>query len=103
LLLALLLLSLLVVFLAACGDSTSGTQVEFIEFRSRQMPDGTAIVTSVQLSFDDADPIGPFATPNPGEVYGFELAVDAESVRLGVVTSTGGNTGAREIRFLGPE
>lgn len=72
------------------------------EFRSRQMPDGTAITTSIQVQFGDSEPLGPFATPEPEQVYRFELgSIEAESVRLDILTSTGGNTGIREVRFLG--
>ncbi|MBT7863779.1 MAG: discoidin domain-containing protein [Gemmatimonadetes bacterium] len=77
-------------------------RLSHFEFRSRQMPDGSAIATSVQLVFGDSDPLGPFDTPEPEQVYRFELdGVEADAVRLDIVTSTGGNTGAREIRFLG--
>lgn len=73
------------------------------EFRSRRMPDGSSIITSVQLRFDGADLLGPFATPDPDVVYGFDFAspVSTRTVRVEAVTSTGGNTGAREIRLLG--
>ncbi len=77
-------------------------------FRSRSMPDGTAIVTSVQLVVEpDGDApqtLGPFETPDPDQAYVFVLepAPVAQVVRLEVVTSTGGNTGAREIQLFAP-
>ena len=45
--------------------------------------------------------LGPFATPDSNVEYSFEFEtpVTANSVRVEAVTSTGGNTGAREIRF----
>jgi hypothetical protein len=79
-------------------------QITRFEFRSRRMADGSSIITSVQLTFSDDVVLGPFSTPDPDVVYGFdfETAVVSRSVRVDAVTTTGGNTGAREIRFLGP-
>jgi hypothetical protein len=72
------------------------------EFRSRAMSDGSAIITSIRLVIDDGRLIlGPFETPDPDVEYSFdfEAPVTARTVRVEAVTSTGGNTGAREIRF----
>jgi hypothetical protein len=79
-------------------------QITRVEFRSRVMPDSTSIISSLQLRFDDGAALGPFSTPNPDVVYGFDLQqpVTARRVRVEAVATTGGNTGAREIRFLGP-
>ena len=77
------------------------TLVRF-EFRSRSMSDGSAIITSIRLVIDDGRlTLGPFATPDPNVEYSFEFEtpVTARSVRVEAVTSTGSNTGAREIRF----
>jgi hypothetical protein len=73
------------------------------EFRSRRMDDGSSIITSVQLVFDGSTVVGPFDTPSPDVLYGFDLQppVSARTVRIEAVTTTGGNTGAREIRLLG--
>ena len=72
------------------------------EFRSRAMGDGSAIITSIRLVIDAGRLIlGPFETPDPDVEYSFdfEAPVTARTVRVEAVTSTGGNTGAREIRF----
>ena len=72
------------------------------EFRSRAMSDGSAIITSIRLVIDAGRLIlGPFETPDPDVEYSFdfEAPVTARTVRVEAVTSTGGNTGAREIRF----
>lgn len=73
-------------------------------FRSRKMSDGTSIITSVRVSLDGAAFQGPFATPDPDTTYRFVLGapVTAQHVRLESVTTTGGNTGAREVELWGP-
>ncbi len=74
-------------------------------FRSRKMRDMTSITTSVRLVFDDgAAVLGPFATPDPDHRYAFAFAqpITARKVRVEAVTSSGGNTGAKEIQFFVP-
>lgn len=66
------------------------------------MSNGSAIITSIRLVIDDGRLIlGPFETPDPDVEYSFdfEAPVTACTVRVEAVTSTGGNTGTREIRF----
>jgi len=79
-------------------------QITRVEFRSRVMPDSTSIILSVQLRFDGGPALGPFSTPDPDVLYEFDLetAVIARRVLVEAMTTTGGNTGAREIRLLGP-
>ncbi|MDA0334937.1 MAG: discoidin domain-containing protein [bacterium] len=79
-------------------------QITRIEFRSRVMPDSTSIVRSIQLRFDESSVLAPYSTPDPDVLYGFDLetAISARRVFVEAVTTTGGNTGAREIRLLGP-
>lgn len=77
-------------------------------FRSRRMADGSSIITSVELVFESSagnQTLGPFDTPDPDELYTFDLdePVVATQVTLVAVTTTGGNTGAKEIQFFGPE
>jgi hypothetical protein len=71
-------------------------------FRSRVMADGSSIVTSVELVLDGQNRLGPFATPEHTRVYrfGFAEARPARIVRVEVRTSTGGNTGAREVQLF---
>lgn len=77
--------------------------VQSFGFRSRKMLDGTSIVTSVRLIFDGDTTMGPFATPDPDLRYEFPLTpIRARQVRVEVVTSTGGNTGAKAIQFFTP-
>jgi len=73
-----------------------------VGFRSRKMNDGSAIITSFNLVFDDQSVFGPFATQDPDKVYSFDFPspVSSQSVRFEAVTSTGGNTGARAIQIF---
>lgn len=71
-------------------------------FRSRMMTDGSSIVTSTELLVDGETRLGPFATPEHTRVYRFDFAAPlaATRVRVQVRSSTGGNTGAREIQLF---
>ena len=78
-------------------------------FRSRKMADGSSVITSLRLliSTDAASTAlvkGPFETPDPDQTYLYDFAapVTARRIRLEAVTTTGGNTGAKEIQFFGP-
>ena len=71
-------------------------------FRSRKMSDGSSIITSVRLIFDGNDTYGPYETSDSDIIYAYDIVphVDAQTVRVDAVTSTGGNTGAKEIQFF---
>lgn len=71
-------------------------------YRSRMMADGSSIVTSAELELDGQTRLGPFATPDPARVYRFDFSapVVASRARFRVRSSTGGNTGAREIQLF---
>lgn len=76
-------------------------KIERFGFRSRKMTDGSSIITSVRLIFDGTTTMGPFDTPNPDERYEFDITpTQASQVRVEAVTTTGGNTGAKEIEFF---
>lgn len=85
-------------------DFGQSRHITRFEFRSRVMPDSSSIIASVLLRFDGAAAIGPFSTPDPDVLYGFDLdvAVAARRVVIEAGATSGGNTGAREIRLLGP-
>ncbi len=70
-------------------------------FRSRKMTDGSSIIQSVQLVIDDAATLGPFETPDPDQFYQFDFdePVAATVVRIDAITTTGGNTGAKEVEL----
>ena len=75
--------------------------IERFGFRSRKMADGTSIVTSVRIVLDGDAAMGPFSTPDPDERYVFDITPTlTRSVRVEAVTTTGGNTGAKEIQFF---
>lgn len=75
--------------------------VEAFGFRSRKMADGTSIITSVQIIFDGDTMMGPFETPDPDQRYIFEIApTRARRVRVEAVTTTGGNSGVKEIELF---
>lgn len=71
-------------------------------FRSRKMADGSSIITSVRLIFDGKKIEGAFETPNPDVTYIFDLDphITVKTVRVETLSSTGGNTGAKEIQFF---
>ncbi|MDX2019043.1 MAG: discoidin domain-containing protein [Deltaproteobacteria bacterium] len=71
-------------------------------FCSRKMTDGTSIVRSIELTFDGADGRGPYQTPNPDHAYkfGFTRPVVARQVRLDALTTSGGNTGVKELELF---
>lgn len=76
-------------------------------FRSRSMrdmDDESASITSVLLSLDGAAPLGPFDTWDSTRFFVFELpeGTTARRARVSSVTTTGGNTGAKEIQFFSP-
>jgi hypothetical protein len=72
-------------------------------YRSRQMPDGTSIVSRVRVIAPELNrELGTFDTPDPNVTYAFDInpAVAVEQLRLEAVQTTGGNTGATEIQFF---
>lgn len=64
-------------------------------FHSREMGDGTAIITSFTVTVDDGQTLGPFAA-GPGLSL-VEVAFTGQLLRFDAVETTGGNTGAVEI------
>lgn len=91
---------------ALAVDFSAAREISRFVFRSRKMPDGTSIIASVRLVFETAADevvMGPFATPDPEQIYTFDFpaAVVATGVRFTTVATTGGNTGAKEIQFWG--
>ena len=75
-----------------------------VGFRSRRMTDGSSIIKSFRLIFMDQSMLGPFDSPDPDQLYVFDFAtpVSTQTVRLEAVTTTGGNSGAKEIQFFEP-
>lgn len=75
--------------------------VRSFAFQSRKMADGTSIVRSVQLTLDADMVVGPLPTPDPDTMYRFDFdpPLNARTVRVDAVETTGGNTGAKEIQL----
>jgi len=81
-------------------DLGSSQDVIGVEFITRTMGDGTATTTQYSVTVDGGDVLGPFTAGDP-EDNGFAEALFAGQVlRFDVVSSTGGNTGAIEVRVF---
>jgi phosphodiesterase/alkaline phosphatase D-like protein len=80
-------------------DLGRAVEASGIGFRTREMSDGTSIVTSFTVTIDEGEPLGPFEA-GPGLAVA-EVTFTGRIVRIDVETSTGGNTGAIEIEVYG--
>ncbi len=72
-------------------------KIETIMVRSRSMTDGSAKILTFMITTDNGEVAGPFTLPNATQGHQFPLNRTTQSIRLDVVTSTGGNTGVVEI------
>lgn len=95
---------------AGDGDDASITidvgdvvDVDGVAFLTRSMTDGSATTESYSVTVDDGETLGPFPAGNPAEPQTTEISVSGQVFRFEVTGSTGGNTGAVEIRLLGSE
>ena len=70
------------------------------EFITRSMADGTAITTEYQVTVDDGEALGPFPAGTPVDAQTSVVAVTGRRFRFDVTSTTGGNTGAIEIRIF---
>ena len=70
------------------------------EFITRSMADGTAITTEYQVTVDDGEVLGPFPAGTPVDTQPSLVAVTGQRFRFDVTSTTGGNTGAIEIRIF---
>ena len=95
---------------AGSGDDASieidlGSQQDVIgvEFITRTMGDGTATTTEYTVTVDGGDVFGPFPAGDPSDNQFAEALFAGQVLRFDVVSSTGGNTGAIEVRaFAAP-
>jgi hypothetical protein len=78
-------------------------EVAGVEFLTRTMTDGSATTTSFHVVVDGSDRLGPFDAGNPANPAFNVAEFTGRSLRFEVETTTGGNTGAIEIRVFAPD
>jgi hypothetical protein len=76
-------------------------QVDTLVYWTRAMADGSAITQSFTVTIDNGETFGPFELPNADQAYVFEVDFVTSTLRFEVETSTGGNTGAKEVAAYG--
>jgi hypothetical protein len=76
---------------------TESKQIETVEIFSRSMTDGTAKILTFTITIDSGE-ILPFSLPNTEQAHQFPLNRQTSSIRLDVISSSGGNTGLIEIK-----
>jgi len=64
---------------------------------TRTMSDGTAQIFKFTLTTDKGNVFGPFDLPDASKAYHFPLGVEASTIRMDVLESSGGNTGLVEF------
>jgi hypothetical protein len=84
-------------------DLGSTQDVAGVEFLTRSMADGSAIANEFFVVVDDGDRLGPFPAGNPANSEFVAMDFAGKIIRFEIDTSTGGNTGAIEIRVFAPE
>lgn len=71
--------------------------IDHIAVWSRSMSDGSAKIFSFTISIDNSEVLGPFTLPDTQQAYLFPIDRVTDSLRLDVVSSSGGNTGLIEF------
>lgn len=82
-------------------DLGESTTVSGFEYLTRAMTDGTSITETYTVTVDDTETFGPFPAGNPADPQPALITVTGQVFRFDVDSSTGGNTGAVELRILG--
>jgi hypothetical protein len=82
-------------------DLGAPAAVSGFEFLTRAMTDGTSITETYTVTVDGTETYGPFPAGNPADPQPSLIAVNGQVFRFDVDSSTGGNTGAVEVRILG--
>ena len=84
-------------------DLGSHREIIGVEFITRTMGDGTATTTEYVVTVDDGETFGPFRAGTQTDNEFDEVLFAGQVLRFDVVSSTGGNTGAIEVRaFASP-
>ena len=83
-------------------DLGSRQDVAGVEFLTRSIADGSAIANEFFVVVDDGDRMGSFPAGNPANPKFIAMDFAGKIIRFEIDTSTGGNTGAIEIRVFAP-
>ncbi|MFV2000422.1 MAG: discoidin domain-containing protein, partial [Acidimicrobiia bacterium] len=83
-------------------DLGSPQDIVGVEFITRSMSDGTAVTTEYTVTVDGGETFGPFPAGDPSDAMFSEAEFTGQVLRFEVAASTGGNTGAIEIRAFAP-
>lgn len=83
-------------------DLGSPQEIAGVEFLTRSMADGSAIANDFFVIVDDGDRLGPFTAGNPANPEFAAVSFTGKVIRFEIDTSTGGNTGAIEVRVFAP-
>jgi hypothetical protein len=83
-------------------DLAEQAHIDEVSVWTRSMSDGTAQILKFTLTIDRGKVLGPFELPDSGKPYRFTIDETAQSLRLDVVQSTGGNVGLIEFGVYGP-
>lgn len=81
------------------GESRAVAGVEFV---TRSMTDGTAVTLTYTVVVDEGERLGPFPAGTPARRSVQVVEIEGQSLRFEVAETTGGNTGAIEIRVFEP-
>lgn len=83
-------------------DLGAARRIAAVEFVTRSMADGTSITLSYTVTIDGTRTFGPLAAGTPGAPRPSPVDAGGRIVRFQVASSSGGNTGAIEVRVLAP-
>ena len=77
-------------------------EVAAFEFITRSMADGSATTLAYSVVVDGGDRYGPFEAGTPAVPALQSLPLEGRILRFEMEATTGGNTGAMEIRLYAP-
>lgn len=96
---------------ATAGDGDDGylvldlgrpREIIGVEFITRSMTDGSAVTRQFVVTVDGGEDFGPFPAGTLADAKFAAVEATAQQIRFDVESSSGGNTGAVEIRVFGP-
>lgn len=77
-------------------------EIGAFELVTRSMADGSATILAYTVVLEDGTRLGPFEAGTPAEPALQRELLEGRTLRFEVEASTGGNTGAIEIKIFGP-